>query len=195
MTTDKNAQRLLLKQIRGSIQDRESKNISIAKNALELIDNLTQNKKNHLNIMLYKSFRDEVNTNLISSSLKNSELYYPLCLNNNLLPVFIKDEELEMEVGSYGITSPLQSLLQNKERIATPNSIDIIIVPGLGFDRKGNRLGYGKGYYDKFLVNQPSAIKIALCFEAQIVPEIISDEYDIKMDYLVTENNCFEISN
>lgn len=67
---------------------------------------------------------------------------------------------------------------------------EIIIVPGLGFDKSGKRLGRGKGFYDKYL-EENSAIKIAVAFEMQMEKEIPVDPHDIKMDFVVTDQNVY----
>ncbi|MEK6967015.1 MAG: 5-formyltetrahydrofolate cyclo-ligase [Nanoarchaeota archaeon] len=63
---------------------------------------------------------------------------------------------------------------------------DVAIIPGIAFDEKGNRLGYGKGYYDRLLAGK-KATKIGLAFDVQIVDEIPSESHDVKMDFIVTE--------
>ena len=68
--------------------------------------------------------------------------------------------------------------------------IDLCIVPGSAFDRRLNRMGYGKGYYDRFLCNTHIK-KVALAFGCQIVDAVPVDEYDVKMDCIITENEVF----
>jgi 5-formyltetrahydrofolate cyclo-ligase len=67
---------------------------------------------------------------------------------------------------------------------------DIILVPGLAFDKKLNRLGRGKGFYDRFLKNF-AGIKVGVCFEIQLVDEVPIDDHDIELDYLITEKNIY----
>lgn len=69
---------------------------------------------------------------------------------------------------------------------------DIVIVPGLGFSRDGKRIGRGKGFYDRYL-EKSSAVKIGLAFEMQIKEDIPSDPHDVKMDFVVTNHNVYEI--
>ena len=75
--------------------------------------------------------------------------------------------------------------------------MDLIIVPGIVFDVKGNRLGFGKGYYDRFL--SPSAnfkaVKIGLAYEFQVVPKIDAQPHDITMDYIITEKRIIDCKN
>ena len=71
--------------------------------------------------------------------------------------------------------------------------IDVIITPGVAFDRDKNRVGFGRGYYDRFFVKHSSAKKIAIAFEKQIIDEgIETDKYDKKVDILITEDNIIK---
>ena len=74
--------------------------------------------------------------------------------------------------------------MYNKDNIYK-GKIDLIIVPGVGFDQNNNRLGYGKGFYDHFLKNK-NIFKIGICFKEQLLDEIPVNEYDIKMDLIIT---------
>ena len=65
------------------------------------------------------------------------------------------------------------------------DKIELVIVPGLSFDLKGNRLGRGKGYYDRFLKLVPQAYKLGLCFDFQKVDAVPVEDYDIKMDEIL----------
>lgn len=67
----------------------------------------------------------------------------------------------------------------------------LIVVPGVGFDRQGNRMGYGKGFYDRYFARFPSCRKIGAAFETQIVEEIPAESHDIMMDAIVTENGIW----
>jgi 5-formyltetrahydrofolate cyclo-ligase len=73
-----------------------------------------------------------------------------------------------------------------------PDEFDAVIVPMLGFDPESlHRIGYGGGYYDKFLVSQPQAQKIGVCFENGKAAQIPAEAYDIQMDLIVTESNIY----
>ena len=82
--------------------------------------------------------------------------------------------------GKYGIRSTREI------NLIAPDEIDLIIVPGAGFDRSGNRLGLGAGFYDRFLQKTPRALKIALAFQFQIVDKIPVESHDQKIDAIVT---------
>ena len=66
-------------------------------------------------------------------------------------------------------------------------AIDFIAVPGVAFDRNGNRLGRGKGYYDRLLPRIPSAYKAGICFPFQLVEEVPAEPFDIRMDEVITQ--------
>ena len=74
------------------------------------------------------------------------------------------------------------------EQPAQAGDVDVVIVPMLAFDRAGNRLGYGAGYYDRFLSAHPGIRKIGLAFSCQETPSVPADENDIRMDFIVTED-------
>lgn len=75
------------------------------------------------------------------------------------------------------------------ERFIDPNEIDLIITPGVAFKKDGYRVGYGGGYYDRFLSKIPNTQTIAIAFSLQIVDELPIDNYDIPVDYIYTEKN------
>ncbi len=69
---------------------------------------------------------------------------------------------------------------------AYTGSFEVIIVPGIVFDAKGNRIGYGGGYYDRFLADHPDSLKIGVCFREQLIKEIQPAPHDVRMDRLIT---------
>lgn len=94
----------------------------------------------------------------------------------------------EMTVGQFGISEPLDKTVFDKEKI------DVVLVPGVAFDKKGNRIGFGKGYYDRFLKNM-SAVKIGVCHSFQLLEEAESGCHDVKMDMIVTEDGVWSSVN
>lgn len=89
----------------------------------------------------------------------------------------------ELERGHYGIREPKGDRL----RPVPPDEIDAVVVPAVAFDRRGNRLGYGGGYYDRFLPAAPRAVRVGAAFACQIVAELPADRHDIGMDCIVTD--------
>ena len=72
------------------------------------------------------------------------------------------------------------------------DSIDIIIVPGVAFDRQGNRLGRGRGFYDRLLKTTPNAIKIGVAFDFQVVDQVPTEPLDVPMNLIISETPCLK---
>ena len=91
----------------------------------------------------------------------------------------------QLESGYKGIKEPVvnERYLYRFER----SEDTLVIVPGVAFDANGYRVGYGKGFYDRFLKDKRQMTVIGLCFSGQLVEEIPHDEHDIKMDKIITE--------
>lgn len=87
--------------------------------------------------------------------------------------------------GAYGIYEP--SVIKN----ANIEDIDAVLVPGLAFDHRGGRMGFGMGYYDR-LLEGCKCVKIGLCYDFQILSEIPSEPHDVSMDYIITENEIIK---
>ena len=80
-------------------------------------------------------------------------------------------------------------ILENKGRVVRPNEFDLIICPALAVDLNGNRIGYGQGYYDRYLLKAYNAKFIALIFDFQLLDErVIAEPHDVRMHYLCNEN-------
>lgn len=138
--------------------------------------------KNSKSIMAYYSYKNE--PNLLSFIRKCIDLGKCVSLpyiagEGEMLAVnFNYDSALKSNV--YGIPEPV---LTNDSEEEEP---DVIIVPGIAFDMNLNRIGFGGGYYDRFLENK-RAVKIGACFDCQLVESIETEAYDIPMDIIVTE--------
>lgn len=137
--------------------------------------------------------------------------YYPLGNEVSLLPV-VKDafasgkrtafpkvsgshmdfyETLDLadfKEGSFHVMEPCTG-----KKIPADFQPVLCFVPGSVFDRQGGRLGYGKGYYDRYFVHNSQALLVGCAYEFQIVPMLPTDAWDIRMDYLLSENGIVEI--
>lgn len=142
------------------------------------------------NLYIYKAFRNEVNTDrIIQKAMEfNKTVAFPkVCgadMNFHIVPK--EDVSKSLAEGYMGIMEPESSL-----PILVPTleeSAGVVIVPGVAFDRNCNRSGYGKGFYDKFLAKYPNLIKIGIAFEYQIFDGIEINNFDIPMDYVITES-------
>ncbi len=145
------------------------------------IINLEKFKKAKV-IAIYKNLKDEVNTNyLINYSLNvNKIVLLPRVVGNDI--IFFKyqiNDKLEESI--FHILEPIYNI----DNIYK-DKIDLIIVPGICFDKYNNRLGYGRGYYDKFLKNK-SIYKIGISYSDLLIDIIPTDKWDIKMNLIITE--------
>lgn len=154
--------------------------------SLSVLSRLNENE--HLQkaktILMYYSLPDEVNT--------HQYIDYLLALGKKvLLPEVIDGENMvireytgkhDLKEGAFHIMEPIGSLFPEEKY----QEIHLAIIPGMAFDQQGNRLGRGKGYYDRFLQKIPQVYKIGICFPFQLVDEIPTKETDIKMDAIMS---------
>lgn len=133
-------------------------------------------------IYTYISFNDEVQTqHIIDYAFQNNiKIAVPKIIKKRMDFYYINKME-DLETGFYGILEP------RTNHIAKDNHI-LMIMPGLAFDNECNRIGYGAGYYDKYLVeNQHLSInKVALAYDFQLVEQLETEPYDIKVDHIIT---------
>lgn len=143
--------------------------------------------KNAKNVMIYSHFANEVKTGKLAGWLLFHEkrVFLPVVDGDKLLVADMSSTCFEMN--SFGISQP------EKETacFAGPDEIDVFIVPGLAFDAEGNRIGFGKGYYDDLLAMAPQAVKIALAYDFQMVEKIVPEMHDIFMDMVVTPKKIY----
>ncbi len=140
--------------------------------------NLQEYKESKL-VLIYVSLKYEADTfNLINYSLNtNKKVAVPKCKGDNIIFYEIKNLK-DLEEGSFGILEPKT----NKSITDFNNSI--CIIPGVAFDKQNNRIGYGKGFYDRFLKNY-KGIKIGLTYKECICDKIDNDINDIKLDKVI----------
>lgn len=145
-------------------------------------------------ILFYASFRSEADTiKAIQNALKlKKRVALPVVdTEHKQLKLYEVHDISELSSGYMGIPEPVAVRALNMGL----NEIDIEIIPGIGFDLKGNRLGYGAGYYDKLLSHKSKRLSktkgrittIALAFEEQIAEKIPSEPHDIRVDLIVTD--------
>ncbi len=145
-------------------------------------------------IMWYVDVRDEVRTRhaLPKAIASDKRIVVPFCVDGELELFHLQSMD-ELEIGMYRILEPRQDLREVAAKRVQTKELDLVLVPGVGFDSSGGRTGHGKGYYDKLLQNaRADAPLVALAFECQIFPEIPMQSHDIYMDYVVTEANVYQ---
>lgn len=145
-------------------------------------------------VMFYIDVRSEVRTrhDLEPALQSGKTIVIPWCNTEGELELFRLDSMDELEVGMYKILEPTSELRSMPEKQVNVESLDLIMVPGVGFDRRGGRMGHGKGYYDKLLQHaRRNTPLIALAFECQVFDEIPVADHDIYMDKLITEDHVY----
>lgn len=144
-------------------------------------------------VMFYIDVRDEVRTQhaLPAALATGKRIVVPFCVDGEL-ELFHLESMDELSTGMYKILEPRADLRDVMAKRLQPTDLDLIMVPGVAFDRQGGRTGHGKGYYDKLLQHaRPDCPLIALAFECQMFPEIPVQSHDIYMDKVVTEDAAY----
>lgn len=149
----------------------------------KIVDYLEKN--NYQNVLIFMNMNNEV------MATKLLEYNFNVYITKTM-------PKANLKVNKYNenelILHPFGYYESNSTDYVDPNIIDVAIVPGLAFDINGNRLGYGMGYYDRFLLNYPDIKRIAVCFDFQIVDNVPIDKYDQQMDYIISENQTIKVN-
>lgn len=159
----------------------EGKSRRIAQRVLEMPE-----YKRAKSIFIYLDFKNEVRTKRIIKDAERcgKSVFYPAIIEeDNRMVAAMPMGESDFRLNAWGIFEPdIYSSV-----VCMPGSIDAAIVPGVAFDTGCRRIGYGAGFYDRFLVEAPKIFKIGLCYEEQLQEELPNGEDDICMDAVVTE--------
>ena len=143
-------------------------------------------------ILFYISYDNEVFTHdMIKEYISNGKnVIVPISDKENRRLILSKLNNWDdLELGSYNILEPRK----DKIKEVSIEEINLIIVPGVGFDARGHRIGHGKGYYDNLLKNSGNILSIGLAFESQVVKKIPTEAHDLPVHKIVTEKrviNC-----
>lgn len=130
------------------------------------------------NILMYHSLPDELSTHSFLKKWSDRKNFFLPRVNGVDLDILPYDES-RLELGAFHIEEP------TGENTVEINEIEVIIVPGIAYDSKGNRLGRGKGFYDRLLA-ETKATKIGIAYDFQIMEEIPSEPHDISMDIIIS---------
>jgi 5-formyltetrahydrofolate cyclo-ligase len=145
-------------------------------------------------VLFYIDVRSEVRTrhDLAVALTTGKKIVVPYCVDGEL-ELFHLENNDELSIGMYKILEPKTELRAVESKQVDVKEIDLIIVPGVAFDRRGGRTGHGKGYYDKLLEHaRPDTPLVALAFECQLFDEIPMQDHDIFMDKVVTEAAVYD---
>ena len=129
------------------------------------------------NFFIYNAIKNEVDTSLIISQLKglNKTIAYPVTIGSEMVAGINNSDNFSL--GNFNVLEPSSYTIMKK--------VDVAIIPLVACDENKNRIGYGKGYYDKFLKDN-DIVKIGLCYDFQITSTITPNEWDVPLDYIVT---------
>lgn len=137
------------------------------------------------NILFYNSLPDELQTTRqLEDNNHDKNIFLPR-VNGSTLDILRYDAD-NMHIGAFNINEP------SGHNTTDIEAIDLVIVPGVAFDKNGNRLGRGKGYYDSLLSNC-RAIKIGVCYDFQLLDNIPAENHDVKMDIIITPKYLIRI--
>jgi 5-formyltetrahydrofolate cyclo-ligase len=133
-------------------------------------------------VMIYYSINQEVETvSIIIELLRlDKKVALPVCTPEKDLRVGMIKSLEELAPGKFGLMEPKPGV-----PLLGPDELDLVVVPGVAFDKQGNRLGHGAGYYDRFLT-QTDAYKLGLAYEFQVVDELPVEPHDSPLDGLLT---------
>lgn len=134
------------------------------------------------NILMYHSLPDELSTHRFIEKWHSSKHFFLPRVNGLNLEILPFDKS-RMKLGAFQIEEP-----QGNDTVSV-RDIDLIIVPGVGYDSRGNRVGRGKGYYDRLLA-ETNATKIGVAYDFQIVDSIETDSHDERVDIVITDR-CY----
>lgn len=159
---------------------------------MDKLTGLDEYKKSNV-VFVYMSFRNEVaTTDLIKRMLSENKrvvIPYTDTRNTVLIPSELKSMEDDLILSSFGYYEPVYEKIKPVE----PEEFDLIVTPGVVFDKHLNRVGFGKGYYDRILCRKRKDAKaVAVAYDFQVLEEVPAEQHDIKMDMIITEENIFE---
>lgn len=148
-------------------------------------------------MMTYLAFRNEVPTgDLVRVAMEEGKRVMVPVVNpvaKSMTPSRLINPATDLAVGQYGILEPRPEVF----RPVDPAELDLVIIPGVAFDQRGNRVGYGGGYYDRFIpLLREEAVTVALAYELQIWPDTgpVTGPYDQPVHFIITETRvitCF----
>ena len=184
--TEKNALRQKMRAARKACTDRATRDDCL----LQRLMALSVYQKASC-VLSYVSFGTEADTlRILERVLADGKaLYVPKCVpNTNRMVFYLISALRDLSPGAYGILEPKETEAYQDEANA------LCLVPGLAFSADGARLGYGKGYYDTFFAQHP-VLKLGLCYDFQLVPQVPTQPHDVRMDGILTDKRLVLTAN
>lgn len=141
-------------------------------------------------IFSYMAMTDEVDLSVFHdwAERHGKILSYPISMDQGHMEAYTLGEEEVWSYGKYGIREPDPE----HATLRDPDDFDIILVPCVGFDDDGRRIGHGAGYYDRYLERASNATRVCIAFEAQRLERVVTEDTDLPMDYIVTEKRVLQ---
>ena len=136
-------------------------------------------------ILMYRSLDDELSTREFIDRWHERKKFYLPRVNGVNLDILPYDRS-RLHLGAFNIEEP------DGDDTVDFSSIELVIVPGVAYDRRGNRVGRGKGFYDR-LLSDTGAVTIGVAYDFQLYDEIEPDEFDIPVQYVITEKGIIKI--
>ena len=185
ISQDKAALRDTARHIRSSLTpaQREQMSGQVCSHLLAMLDGMDP-------LMVYVSKPLEVHTRSLLDHLlkRRRKVVVPIIeKETKTLRLSYLEDTAHLVESTFHVPEPI-----GNELPALADDVKAVIVPVLAFDRTGHRLGYGAGYYDRFLAKHPRITRIGLAFSCQQVPSVPADEHDIRMDFIITENEILD---
>lgn len=172
--------RRLIKAHKSILSDREKEEAS--RNAFGMLEK-TKPFIMAMNILLYNSLPDELSTHeFIDKWYGRKKIFLPR-VNGEDLDILPYDRS-SVKPGAFGIEEP------QGDNVADLSEVGLIVVPGIAYDLKGNRIGRGRGYYDR-LLNGTDIPKIGMAYHFQLLDEIETEPHDVKVDMVITDKGIF----
>lgn len=191
--TNKQQQRDTAYQLRNAQQDKEQLSKIICNRLIT--QKAYQQAKT---VMWYVHCRSEVRTikALIVELKQPKKIVIPYCTTDskgqNKLALWWLEDLSELMPGTWGILEPPKSRWEESAKQVLAQELDLIMVPGVAFDRLGGRLGNGAGYYDRLLQKvRKDAVLTGVCYESQLCDKVIMEDHDIVMGFVLTEKKCY----
>ena len=144
-------------------------------------------------ILVYSAIQSEADLNLFCKKAwtEGKKLYFPKVFDENM-DFFCVSDASQLKAGAFHVMEPdieacaLETFHSTRVRIP-------ILVPGVAFSRRGERIGYGRGYYDRYITMHPGVLPIGICFECQLLDELPAESQDIAMCRIVTERDEYKV--
>ena len=175
-----------MKTRRADNENRDVKECLLCENFFALLDTLEDKMTGagtRRTVFVYLSFSSEAPTDKLIETLQEKGVRV-LCPKIENGEMFAVEQGDDFTISPMGIREPIGKIFEKAP--------DYILLPLLAVDKAGNRLGYGKGYYDRYLCLYPTAKRIGYCFDFQLVSEVPHDEKDEKLDFVVTDKQVVE---